>query len=153
MEAFILIFSIEYNHFWEIFDLKQKWVQKNEEAAQRLLQPPNPKNWKSKKTFSFLIKFLNSFIPKKKKKREETENSKTITNVTPLDLPEYLKCPICKEMLINPEMFSCGHTICSICTESRPTSLCPVCKVPTYSHNRIPNYIVKVFFFFNFRVF
>lgn len=57
------------------------------------------------------------------------------------EIPDYLKCPSCKEIFVNPEMYSCGHSICSVCLQTKSTDQCPVCK--TTSYNRIPNYIVK----------
>jgi len=45
--------------------------------------------------------------------------------VVPSVIPDYLKCPVCKELFINPEMFACGHTVCKLCIER---NICPVCK-------------------------
>jgi len=61
-------------------------------------------------------------------------------------IPDYLSCPVCKELFINPEMLFCGHTICKVCLENlflsaRPYT-CPVCKTSAYG-NPIPNFALK----------
>jgi len=68
------------------------------------------------------------------------DNSKVSKPIIKNFIPDYLKCPVCRELFISPEMFSCGHTICKVCTESRP--VCPVCK--TIEHRSpVPNFIVS----------
>ncbi|PRP79597.1 LON peptidase N-terminal domain and RING finger protein [Planoprotostelium fungivorum] len=61
-------------------------------------------------------------------------------------VPDYLQCPVCREILVEPEMNSCGHTLCKICVmaskKSHLLSDCPVCKC-AYSHPPVPNFVVK----------
>eukprot|EP01117_Protostelium_nocturnum_P004680 TRINITY_DN1694_c0_g1_i1.p1 TRINITY_DN1694_c0_g1~~TRINITY_DN1694_c0_g1_i1.p1 ORF type:complete len:350 (-),score=102.93 TRINITY_DN1694_c0_g1_i1:60-1109(-) len=62
-------------------------------------------------------------------------------------IPEFLNCPICKEILVEPEMYGCGHTVCKLCISGpmarySHTRECPVCKVSCYQ-STIPNYVVK----------
>jgi len=57
----------------------------------------------------------------------------------PVVIPDYLKCPVCKELFINPEMFGCGHTVCKMCIER---STCPVCK-GLDTRAPVPNYILN----------
>lgn len=34
-------------------------------------------------------------------------------------IPDPFQCPVCRELLIEPEMFTCGHTLCKICTSDQ----------------------------------
>lgn len=42
-------------------------------------------------------------------------------------IPASLKCPSCKELLVEPEIYPCGHTVCGECKGPEMGS-CPVCK-------------------------
>jgi len=52
-------------------------------------------------------------------------------------IPDPFQCPVCRELLIEPEMFTCGHTLCKICTSDQKKmysgSTCPVCRTSSYS--------------------
>jgi len=52
-------------------------------------------------------------------------------------IPDPFCCPICRELLIEPEMFSCGHTLCKLCITNtkRPHMgcTCPVCRASIYT--------------------
>lgn len=67
------------------------------------------------------------------------------------DVPNYLKCPTCKELFVNPEMYNCGHTLCKICIDQRQNTNCPICKQSSYSPP-IPNYILKVSKYLKFMI-
>ena len=44
---------------------------------------------------------------------------------------DYVKCPVCLNVLINPSTLSCGHTFCQLCLARMWKSnkeICPVCK-------------------------
>jgi hypothetical protein len=65
-------------------------------------------------------------------------------------VPNYLKCPICRDLLVSPVMFSCGHTLCEQCNpgkskpswEDTPEShQCPVCRLKS-SVAPITNFIL-----------
>lgn len=68
--------------------------------------------------------------------KEEEEIS--ITKV-----PDYLLCPICKELFVEPEMFRCGHTVCKVCKTNSSREWCPVCKIPMFSEMGAPNFVLK----------
>jgi len=60
------------------------------------------------------------------------------------EFPEYLKCPICKDLIVSPQMYiGCGHTVCHTCADSHMDSFCPVCKIPHYNMARIQNYALS----------
>jgi len=68
---------------------------------------------------------------------EKTKNAPvTVQNAV---IPDYLKCPVCKELFINPEMFGCGHTVCKMCIDR---NICPVCKAMDV-RTPMPNYVVS----------
>jgi hypothetical protein len=59
------------------------------------------------------------------------------------EIPDYLKCPICKELIVSPDVYSCGHSVCKICSDAAAiTSRCPVCKSHTVSTST-PNYMMQ----------
>jgi hypothetical protein len=81
-----------------------------------------------------------SHIPESLRKEGYTSEEETPAKIpSSSTIPDYLNCPICKgkhrscadldlhylELFIQPEMFSCGHTVCKMCLER---SQCPVCK-------------------------
>jgi len=65
-------------------------------------------------------------------------------NNTDDKIPEYLLCPICKELIVSPEMFPCGHTVCQVCSfgiSGYGSAFCPVCKAR--SDKPATNWMVK----------
>jgi len=58
------------------------------------------------------------------------------------EIPPYLKCPTCKELFVDPAMYTCGHTLCKICIEQRHTSQCPICKQSCFT-SPITNVILR----------
>lgn len=69
---------------------------------------------------------------------EEEKTTKPSTQKSE-KVSDYLKCPVCKELYINPEMFSCGHTVCKMCIDK---NICPVCK-GIEMRNPMPNYVLN----------
>jgi len=67
----------------------------------------------------------------------EDENPKVLIQTT-ATVPDYLNCPVCKELFISPEMYACGHSVCKMCVEVR---LCPVCKAVDHRPT-VPNFVV-----------
>jgi hypothetical protein len=58
-------------------------------------------------------------------------------------IPDYLACPVCKELIVSPAMFKCGHSVCQLCSFAATDYQvpCPVCKGT--SDRPVVNYMVK----------
>lgn len=69
---------------------------------------------------------------------DEPEITTTIV-VSTKSFPDYLKCPVCKDIFVSPEMYYCGHTVCKLCSE---TKHCPVCRAID-PRGTTPNFTLK----------
>jgi hypothetical protein len=69
---------------------------------------------------------------------DEEEVTTTIT-ISSKSIPDYLKCPVCKELFVSPEMYYCGHTVCKLCSETRH---CPICR-NVDPRGTTPNFTLK----------
>jgi len=68
-------------------------------------------------------------------------------------IPQYLLCPVCKDILFTPVMLSCGHTMCRDCivdnntvTRSRwenDVLICPVCRLLQSDTRPISNFVLN----------
>lgn len=49
------------------------------------------------------------------------------------------ECAACKELLLDPVIFTCGHAVCGTCLvpEGQPLGSCPQCDMPLVSRPRL----------------
>ena len=59
------------------------------------------------------------------------ENNKKTLNISFTDAADYMKCPVCLNVEVDPCTLRCGHTFCQLCLARMwkdNKKICPVCK-------------------------
>lgn len=61
-------------------------------------------------------------------------------------LENEVDCPVCTEMIVDPVILGCSHTICHVCLLKLPHQECPLCRTPiiTTTHSKILEHMMDL---------